>query len=447
MTSAHWPHLRDKHLALVFAYSPAGLGHLRVTNALRHGLPSDLDPLLIVHNDEVIRSLHRLTSTNPLGKKLFEWAQSGRPEDILTRLYRKILRGRNRRLEKQLRFILNQRLDQPKTILVIATHFGLAHQIASIKKRFEQKNGVRLVLIVQVTDDSPQHIWYVPGADLTLVPSQETALALHQYGREEQLESIKIEVAAYPISPTLGAELEKNEHNYRTKQLSSHGMGPLHISLPISGAAVGLMFTDLFMQKLSRKIRGALFHVVVKKTAYTQIFISRISRRPYAQVLTSHSDRQIVELYEQSIADATIALEVTKPSEQAFKALFDPKQKGGFILLFTDPVGRQEYDNLAFLERHELLPTKQENALLWSWAKEDLSLKSSSATRILQRAKLWRSLRLPTSPTEAAEFIAWCKSSGLFSAMLDWHPPRKKEKELSSEGVQQFWVAVEKLLS
>lgn len=59
--------LKDKSLLIIFAYAPAGLGHLRVTDALYQGLPKDINtPLILGSQDETITYLHRLMSLNPL---------------------------------------------------------------------------------------------------------------------------------------------------------------------------------------------------------------------------------------------------------------------------------------------------------------------------------------------------------------------------------------------
>ncbi len=162
----------DPATCIVFTYAPAGLGHLRVTDALRHGLPENAQPILLPESSGSIRWIHALTSRNPLGKRLMEWAQYGWKEDIVTRVYRRSLRKDAKYLEEELIKILKQRMELPERLLVIATHFGLAHQLSVVKKNIERRERVKVTIVMQVTDDSPQKIWYVPGIDLITVPSE-----------------------------------------------------------------------------------------------------------------------------------------------------------------------------------------------------------------------------------------------------------------------------------
>jgi hypothetical protein len=451
VTSSASSSLSDRYLALVFAHAPAGLGHLRVTNALRHGLPKEAEPFLLVSTDQNIRWQHRLTSVNPIGKALFEWVQNNPgPETAFTRWYRHHLRKHVKQTQEQILFVLQQRLDEPKTLLVIATHFGLAHQVAALKKVVEEKTGIKIFLIVQVTDDSPQKIWYVPGADLIFVPSQHTADTLMHYGKEEGLQPVEFVVAPYPVSPQLIEALNKKELEFRVEQLQPQQRTPIHVSVPISGAAVGLVYTEILLETLHKKSKQFLFHVVSKRSAYTQLFLTRQESLPYSQVLTSHSDRQIVELYEEAFAQTVFSIEITKPSEQAFKSLICTEERGGVILLFANPVGRQEYENLAFLRRNDLLPNIEIQQRLYELAKEDFSLKSAEGTRILAQADRWRSIILPENPLEAAHFIWWLRQQGVFSRMLNCRMHQNKSshnRELGNDGVAIFWKHVSELLS
>jgi hypothetical protein len=54
----------------------------------------------------------------------------------------------------------------------VCTHFGLAHKLAAIKEKLQKEKQVRMVLVVFVSDDTFQHIWYIDGADLLVVGSQ-----------------------------------------------------------------------------------------------------------------------------------------------------------------------------------------------------------------------------------------------------------------------------------
>jgi len=109
----------------------------------------------------------------------------------------------------------------------------------------------------------------------------------------------------------------------------------------------------------------------------------------------------VVDLYEKVYEDNRILLEVTKPSEQSFKALISPTCIGGSILLFSEPVGRQEWDNISFLRRHNLIPDKNVQERLWKLP-EKLSEEAKGELRG------WRGLMLPRGAGESARFIKWC---------------------------------------
>ena len=118
---------------------------------------------------------------------------------------------------------------------------------------------------------------------------------------------------------------------------------------------------------------------------------------------------------------------MTKPSEQAFKALISPNQVGGVILLFTNPVGRQEYDNLNFLKRHLLIPSDEDQKTLWRMPKTN---------DILKKAITWRGLRLPKNPEKSVNFLIWCIKNKIFEQM------GKYTNKIQSDGVKRFWEEV-----
>jgi len=104
--------LSDSSLMLVFSYSPAGLGHLRVTEALYDGLPGKVTPILLGSQDKTITYIHRLVSLHPLMRSLFEWGQSqGAQEYFFTYFYRLSLRKGAKLLYKQVVTLLEQRIN------------------------------------------------------------------------------------------------------------------------------------------------------------------------------------------------------------------------------------------------------------------------------------------------------------------------------------------------
>ena len=433
--------LKDPSLLLVFAYAPAGLGHLRVLDALAGGLPTGVKSIVLGSEDKRIVVLHRFVSIHPVTRTIMEWFQQGILEDIFASGYRFYLRRRGGIIFQQLKQILLSRKIQAKRVLVVATHFGLAHQIASIKDKLTAQTGVKVYLVVQVTDDSSQHIWYVPGADLIFVPSQKTKDELILYGQTNHLPEVMFEVNSYPLSPVLTKEYSGDILAKKVNQLKFFEKQPINVSLPISGAAVGLEFSLELVKKLTSLSSRFRFFVVSRKTPYTQFFLKRISKYPTVKIYESSKDRQVVDAYEKNYKENLFALEITKPSEQAFKAILAPDKVGGVILLFSTPVGRQERDNLSFLREHQLLPSEATQVLLEKTileGKETLELQG-----LREVVSRWRGLSLPTKPEAAAEFIFQSLKLGIFEQMMKFKFSHEQSIETKHDGVARLWELVD----
>src|SRR3990167_5533174 len=176
--------LKNKDLQIIFAYSPTGFGHLRVMDALQHGLPPGVESETFGADDASLGSLYRLISINPPLRVIYESLQAGWVERPFTAFYRWILRTRPFLLYLKLKTLINKRKKTVTEILFVATHFGLAHKLGAIKKDLEKETGVKIALVVVVTDDSPQKIWYVPEADIIFAPSHQTRDDLIQYAKK-----------------------------------------------------------------------------------------------------------------------------------------------------------------------------------------------------------------------------------------------------------------------
>lgn len=441
--------LTDPSVMVVLSYALTGLGHLRVTDALYRGLPENVHPLTLYSQDTSISSIHRFMSINSASRLLMEWTQSGMSEYIFTSAYRLLLRKRTGLLKKQLLTLLKVRFHQPEKVVFVTTHFFLAHQLAEIKKSLEKETGLTLYLVVQVTDDSPQQFWYVYGADLILVPSHRTRKRLESFGRKSGLPSVPFSVVPYPISPYLSKHCTADEYDDRITQLTFHAARTIHISIPVSGAAVGLAFYSEFMSRLREYDTRFSFHVVSKEVPFTTSFLRSVRHRPYVDVMSSPLDKTVVEMYEALYKRTTISLEVTKPSEQAFKVLASPRRKGGAVMLFTRPVGRQEYDNLDFLKRHFLLPDDNEQELLWDMARNN-AVFDATTREVFSRVVHYRGVRLPDDSWEAAYFVMWCWKQGVFRSMGLYRRARLEgehhEDELGPDGVKRFWKRVEEMI-
>lgn len=444
--------LSDTSLVLVFTYAKTGFGHLRVTDALYHGLPKGIQPILLESQDRSITFLHRISSIHPFTRAILEWAQRGWAESVVTYVYRALLHTQTSLITQQLETILDQRVNLPQKVLVVSTHFGLGHQIASVKEKLARMKKVKIFLVVQVTDDSPQKMWYTPGADLTVVPSEYTKKKLLEYGRSANLPIIPIEVLPYPVSPTLATVLTEREYQNRMHQVHPNSDAHIHMAIPISGAAVGLQFFTEVIDELYLTSQRFRFFVVTKSTLPTQSFVNEMLKRHYVKLIASSVDKGVVEAYEQLYLDENITLEITKPSEQAFKALIDPERRGGPILLFSLPVGRQEYDNLNFLARHNLIPHMNIHHYMWDKAWKKLPLSADKQKELLKLASSWRGIRIPDDPKESAQFIWWCVQHGIFSAMIGKKiSPMKDDKEhfeiLGAESTHLFWEKVATYIS
>jgi hypothetical protein len=434
--------LTDPSLAIIFATSPTGLGHLRVTDALWHGLPKAATPVLLGAQDASVSAMYRFVSIHPFTRHIMEVLQLPPLDKPFAVVGRGLLRAQTKLLYQQLKTILSERLIVPQTVLLVAPHTILGHQLGAIKDKLAKELGVKILLVVQVTDDSPQAIWYVYDADLILVPSEYTKEKLQAYAKKAKLPEVPMVVTAYPVSPLLGEEITQHTFTERVEQTDPHDKSTIHMTVPVSGAAVGMSFMSAYIKELHQQNDRFLFHVVTREATFTRAFIAEMSTMPVVRLHASSHDRTTVDNYERAFRNHVIALEVTKPSEQTFKALLTPKQRGGPIMLFSKPVGGQEYDNLHFMRTHGLMPSKQENTVLWNLAaKHDVVI----PTEILSNAHHWRALLLPENPIEAAAFTNWCLHRKLFTRMMHYIPAQKG-KELQPNGVEQFWDQVASLV-
>ena len=434
--------LTDRRLLLVLTYAPAGLGHLRIMDALYHGLPDTVNPVVLGSQDESIRFIHRMTSIHPIGRAIFEWLQTGPLASPANRLYRYSLRMNTSIVYNEIARLLDERMEPVERILVVCTHFGLAHKLAAIKEKFEKEKQIRMVLVVFVSDDTFQHIWYVDGADLLVVASQYTKRKYAAYGQRLG-RNVRLEVVPYPLHPRLGQKLNAAQMAEKTRQLDAKAAGRIHVCIPMSGAAVGTVYFSRLITLLRKKSDRFLFHIVAKEAPFTRIFLSRLASKAWVDLRVGKQDREVVDLYDILMEQEIISLEVTKPSEQAFKGLLGTQSRGGVILLFSQPVGSQEYDNLDFLVRHFLVPSKETNAQLWEMARHSARMDPALRTGLFEESLAWRGVRIPDDPRRASEFIWWMFRSGIFARMLAGNLDLKVKDEqsgiLGSDGVAEFW--------
>ena len=420
---------------MVLATAPAGLGHVRVTEALRDGLGKEMRAEVVGLQDASVQILHRLASRTPFLRSLMEFAQNNPlVEEHFSRLYRANLRRGGKEAYQRLVELVKRRRPIPKVLVIVATHFALAHQVAAVKRLLAQELNLCVVLAVVVTDDSPQKMWGVVGADYVFVPSSTTKERLEAYMRRVGGELPEVVISAYPVSPGLCKNLSEDEFNTRRSQVSPRKMTRLELVIPISGAAVQLRFFQELISVLGKNGKADIT-VISRESGYTKSFLSWCQERPSVRVIAEALDWDVVTAYEKEYERMLFSVEVTKPSEQTFKALITPKQRGGVILLFSEPVGRQEDDNIAFLARHGLLPSLSDQQLLFRlWAEEEGRVDAE----FLRRARRWRGILLPSGGLQAGKAILWLRKHGVLASMVEFseymdHP------ELRGDGVGRFW--------
>lgn len=434
--------LTSPDLVIVLAQALTGLGHLRLTHAIYRGLPPGAHAIMLTSQDENINYLHKILSTNPILQNAMEFVQSGWAEDAVTIVTRWYFRRKTEILEKQLQTILDQNVTKPKTLLVVCTHLNIGHQLAEMKKEFERKNNVHVVLIVVVSDDSPQNLWAVGGADMVFVPSEYCKRQLQLYQKSQpDLPPTRYIFSPYELSPDMTIELTDAQFRRRIHELDPAKLAGIHFCIPISGAAVQLSYFEKLIHELDRLTDRMTYHIIAQQSDTTRDFLGRMIGKGHIKLHVSSSHREVVELYEKAYEEEVMALEVTKPSEHAFKGLAKPRLRGGVIMLFSDPVGRQEWDNMKFLQRHGLLPNIEDQRVLW----RDAQLNREPSETIMIRARSWRALRLPTHAVASARFIWWALEHRLFATMMRFSG-YQDNPELTSQGVAMFWRNIENYL-
>jgi len=434
---------RREDVVILFTTSLAGLGHVRVTEALRRGLPTDIRPELIGINDQKIQFFHRITTRNRVLRNVGDFIQNSPiAEGIFTYIYRRTLRRGTDDVVSQISDLIKRRRPKPNVLVIISTHFGLAHKIASIKEKLSKELKMCVILCVIVTDDSPQDIWGVYGADYIFVPSEYTKDELTSYLRNIQATLPSIIVSPYSVSPLFAEDLPLSEFENRCLQVKSSGGEMMQIIIPISGAAVQLSYFKTIIAYLDRKSKAKIL-VISRDSSYTKEFLRWCEEIPTVEVIAERADRDIVDNYERELIRRTISLEITKPSEQLFKALLSPKQRGGVLLLFSEPVGRQERDNLSFLERYGLIPDINDQKIIFNLYEKENRAKIDSD--FLKRARKWRGLLLPKNGYKAGRVVFWLKKTGILVNMMHFEGFPKSE-ELSGESVKIFWNKLEGLV-
>lgn len=428
--------LRDE-IMIIMTTAPTGLGHIRVTKALKDALPLNIRIEIMGLASSRIQFLHRITSTSTIGRILMEFMQTNPiAEEVLTRIYRKELRTKTRSVSNRIKELVLRRRPKPKLVVIVSTHMSLAHQIAAIKKRLGKELGVKIFLAVVVTDDSPQKLWAVYGADLITVPSIETKHGISDYIRRIDKKVPEVEVVPYPLAPVFYQNLSDDEYMNRTKQVQPSTDTPIKVLLPISGAATQLSYFKDLITRLIKKSNTRIT-IVSRESKHTNAFLEWAMREPHIEVIADIIDRDVVESYESILSQEIFSIEITKPSEQSFKSLLAPNKKGGVILCFSGPIGRQEYDNLRFLQKNKLIPTNEENKMII----DILNTKKEIPNEIVKKAKRWRGIILSKNPNEAAKQILALRRSGLFLEMMKYKNANI-DLTLKDDGAEKFWEVV-----
>ncbi|MBU1104993.1 MAG: hypothetical protein ABII16_02150 [Patescibacteria group bacterium] len=407
----------DKETLIVFTYAPAGLGHIRVTDALIEAIPPHLKYTVFTAQDSTTETMHRFSSINTWARKLMEFTQKGKAGYWFTKIYTKYLKTHTDDLLNQFIHLVQDRSVKPQKIIIVSTHFGLAYQLGELKNQISKILNAEVFLVVQVTDDSPQDIWYVDSADLIFCPSLKTKNALKAFARKDGLPDVPVEVVPYPVSLEFSQKLSASKINQRLQQYDPTENTPINIIIPVSGAAVGMEFFAHLIHTLHKMSPRFVFHIVCRQAPFTLIFLHKMSHRSYVRLYVSSGYRETVNLYKTVYKKNIISAEITKPSEQAFKALLDVDSVGGAFLLLAEPVGRQEHDNLNFLKRNGLIETASKNTRGWI---------------------------LPQGSKASAE-LTWSLYQGTMLETFKNFKQKDSSHEIGSDGAKQFWkVLLEK---
>mgnify|MGYP001592497950 CR=1 FL=1 len=417
---------------VVFTYALAGFGHLRVTDALFDSAPQGTQTAILESHDEQIMRIHRFTTVNHTIRKIYEWAQDGPLSAIFTEIYKSSLKGKTKTVHQEVVSFLKQRQLMPKKIIFVSTHFGLAHQLVAIKSELETELGVKIYLVVQVTDDYAHPMWYVEGSDLIIVPSKATKEKYEEMQVRNGYKVTPMEVIPYPVHTRLSKVLTPAEMALRLKFNI--------VSIPVSGAAANLFYYKELLSHLLSIDGDMNFFVTSRKALYTDDFLNSFANYTNVRILSSTNDSEVVHFYDKVFEENVISLEITKPSELTFKALLDPTMRGGVALLFTQPFGPQEVSNLNFLQRHSLIPNWDEAERVWRMDELDKEIIGSACG--------WRALPLPPEPRHAARFIMWCREKKIFAQMALCKgslKPDPDKDEVSPYGVNKFWEVITNL--
>ncbi len=420
---------------VVFTYAPAGLGHIRVADALISGIPADIPYVEFAPADNTTEVTHRFTSLNVPARHVMEFFQRGRAEELFSKVYTHYLKTHPDGIPEQFISLIRSQDFKPEKIVIVATHFGLAYQLGAIKGQLERQLNAQIYLVVQVTDDSPQTVWYVDLADLVVAPSHKTKNILEAFAVRAGLRKIPIEVAPYPVDLDFAKKLATEKIQERKNQYDPTKMSPINIAIPVSGAAVGMEFFLHLIGHMHQMSPRFHFDIVCRKAPFTEQFLRQIGLRDYVSLHVSTQYKTVVEMYERLYENKIIAMEITKPSEQSFKALLSNDSVGGSYLLLAEPVGRQERDNIDFLQRNGFL-------LNIDSLPRDEFLPTNELTNGLEKSNGIRGYILPKGSKASADLIWNGVKSGKFIKAFNNFAPKQPSDELGDDGVKRFWEIV-----
>ena len=352
-------------------------------------------------------------------------------------------------------------------VIFIYTHPDPAYIAGFYKHQLETKHGVKITNVLVMTDHfpaNPQFIWNLIDMDLIVAPDELTAKLT-----EKQLEYWakimkprrldrnahlpKVVVSGFPQEPLYQQPINPNIIN-RQEQLDPKYEGPINIAIPLGGASPQMSFladTILSLKKLIPQIKPwTLFKKHTKQS--DEIFVEKMHQAG-ATVETVQDNFQLVtRLCDNFNSDTLPALLIVKPGELSNLALFDPQQKGGVILLFTQPVGDQEVQNIHFLQSESggcVMPNDRKNQQLIQFLlkiadQSQLEISESEQLSFIRKsANNWRGLSLPKKPNDAAKFIFALRKFGILAVMSKYQKPENLDIQMhpgmSDHGSSDFF--------
>ena len=442
----------DEILILV---TRAGLGHQRVGEAvIQAGKSLGVANVQLVNIRPRTDGAHYLGSNDRLVKSVTEYAQrhtwlqrtlAWPYSAALGRLYEEPVAEA---LEKN---VGGEWWRQRFGVLGFQPEAGLG-----LGKLLEKHDAFRDVFYGQVITDHmgrrPQdttamllpHVLYVPdGRTGDMISGRQQVYRNWWMRSLENRHRTKIKMCPLPVDPRLLEELEVSSRKFRLEQLDKDNEQPLRILFSPGGSAP----RGPMMLEMARKFSQKIVPVVVMQQSdrlakLTDEFVSVLGENHVFG--EKDADGTITAFVEVHKAVLPVIL-VTKPSELSAMSMVEFNKLGGELVFYLKPVGDHEVQNLDFLAEKGLIPSEVDNEDLVAAI---LNGELEVAQRLIGDHPLWRGLRLPEDPEQAAVLIEKGYEMGLWKQMYEDCLPILNDPEVREDGAYLIWkLLAEELLA